>query len=171
MKAQIQLGESIFVVFIVILLIVFGLVFYAQANRDSIQREANEFQDLETIVTTQYATSLVELKCSLQEIQYPNCFDKTKLDAFKALVVDQGDEVYQEFYFSQLGNARLHIRQVYPYQNPPLEWLIYENEKEEVVTDNLARVSLQEQASLPVSIYDPIRNTYAFGILEITEFR
>ena len=95
-KAQIQLGESIFVVIIIVLLIVFGLVFYAQAQKESIDAESSGFDDLDTIAIAQYATSLVELQCSLQEVQYPNCFDITKLEAFHR-VVQGNTELEKEF--------------------------------------------------------------------------
>lgn len=169
MKAQIQLGESIFVVFIVIILIVFGIVFYSQIQREDIQDEDSNFADLETVTITQYATSLTELKCSLQEIQYPNCFDQSKLDAFEQLVEQTGTETYRQFYFSQLGNSKLVVREVYP--DPTKDpWVIYENNRTLDPTVPQDRV-LQAQANIPVNIYHPVTGTYAFGILEITEYR
>ncbi len=167
-RAQIQLGESIFVVIIIILLIVFGIVFYAQAQREGISDDVQQFNDLETIAITQYATSLTELECSLQEVQYPNCFDKTKLDAFIQLVDGTGEETAKEFYFSQLGNARLEITQIFPLPvsiDDQVIWLIYDNQPANTASFSQAR------ADIPINIYDPIEDTSAFGTLTIIQYR
>ncbi|MCA9477612.1 MAG: hypothetical protein KC535_00510 [Nanoarchaeota archaeon] len=163
-KAQIQLGESIFVVIIIVLLIVFGLVFYAQAQKESIDAESSGFDDLDTIAIAQYATSLVELQCSLQEVQYPNCFDITKLEAFHR-VVQGNTELEKEFYFSQLGNAKLNITEIYPVTiaQPQRSWQLYDNQP--------TTLAEQAQATLPVSLYNPIEDTYSFGVLTIIQYR
>lgn len=170
-KAQIQLGESIFVVMIIIVLLVFGIVFYSQVEKDDLNTELQSFTDLDTITITQYATSLTELQCSLQEVQYPNCFDITKINAFTSLIRSTGEETAKEFYFSQLGNAKVTITQIYPTSlilvpNEEYTWLIYENKPE---TD-LANVK-QAQVNIPINLYDPIRDTSAFGILTIIQYQ
>ena len=177
-KGQIQLGESIFVVIIIILMIVFGLVFYSGASKTSIDDESSGFDDLESISITQYVTSLTELQCSLQEVEFPNCFDASKLDSFERLLLATGGDTAKEFYFSQLGNAKLEITQVFPFIpsiDDPLEpksWLIYHNEP--VVSEDLAKGittrTTESRINLPVSIYDPIRDTYDFGIITITRY-
>lgn len=167
-KAQIQLGESIFVVMIIILLLVFGIVFYSQAEKESIGSSKTIFKDLETITLTQFASSLTELQCSIQQVEFPNCFDKTKLTAFISLVQSEGDDVAKEFYFSQLGNSNITISEIYPVSNPVLKWNIYQNLPSEKSVS--ATGLLVSRVDLPVSLLNPISNTYSFGILTIEKY-
>ena len=178
MKAQIQLGESIFVVIFIVILIVLGLVFYSQAREEGTNREEVKFKELETISISQYASSLSELQCSLQEVQFPNCYDKVKLRAFMNVLGGQSvgeggnsqyvEDLQKEFYFSQLGDAELTIKQVYP--EPPSEsgsWELYSNTLVQDGVGQDGRPENVEEVDLPISLYDGIDGKYAFGILTI----
>jgi hypothetical protein len=171
-KAQIQLGESIFVVIIVILMIVFGLVFFSEAESESIATESRAFDELEVIAATQYASSLTELHCTLQEVELSTCFDELKLSSFIELAnLNSSRDFASQFYFSQLGNAKITITKIYPEtetvigENSFKSWEIYKNTPPFDGDEDLLPRRL---TNLPVSLYHPIEQTYGFGILTLT---
>ena len=176
-KGQIQLGESIFVVIIIIVLIVFGLVFYSQAQKESTSQDKSQFQDLSSISLTQYTTSLSEVECSSQEVQSSTCFDTTKLTAFILLYDNTQGESAKEFYFSQLGNAIVYINETYPvYDNAPQRyWLLYSNypvlSSPVLTPEEEVRLAPRTQVQLPVSLHDPIYDITSFGVLTIIQFK
>lgn len=160
-KAQLQLGESIFVVIIIILLIVFVIIFTSQAEQESYERKADEFTDLETIMLSQFASTLAELRCSTLQVEELSCFDKHKLQAFGKLQ-EEYPQLTAEFYFTQLGDANITLEFIYP-QQPPLT--LYYNGIEADNTTILERRSI-----VPVSIYDDLTQTYTFALLHITKY-
>lgn len=156
-KAQLQMGESIFVVIIILLLIVFGLVFASNAEEDSIRADKEDFLDLDSITLTKYASSLAELQCSLLDVTELSCFDIDKLTAFSN-VTDKYPEISAEYYFSQFGNANITVHEIYPSNR---NWTIYYNGLED------GEVGKIKTTTVPISLYDGITKRKSFGILEI----
>ena len=159
-RAQMQMGETIFVIIIIILLIVFGIVFASGAEEIEMQRRSNEFLDLSTVSLSEYALSLAELQCSTLEVRDLSCFDKNKLEAFIDLT-ENYELLTREYYFSQLGNANITVTQIYPTEE---RWEVYyngfaENESYE-----------QKMVVLPISVYDSVTKKYGFGLAYITKY-
>jgi len=164
-KAQIQLGESIFVVMIIILIIVFGLVFSSQAEKDVVTQRSEKFTNLNSIMLGKYASSLAELRCSSLEVQELSCFDIQKIEAFIELQEKQSDFV-AEYYFTKLGDANISLDLIYPV-NKTFE--IYYNG---LGKDNLGKPIKAEENRIiiPVSAYDDVTQQYSFGVLQIIQY-
>ncbi len=160
-KAQIQMGESIFVIIIILLLIIFGIVFSSRAEKDQFQTKNKEFLDLSTITLSEFAISLSELQCSTLEVRDLSCFDKNKLEAFKN-VTDNHRLLSREYYFSQLGNANITVVQIFPEAE---RWEVYYNGFPEDTKYD------QNTVLLPISIYDGVTKKYGFGIAYITKYK
>lgn len=160
-RAQIQLGETIFVTIIIVVLIVFGISFFSRAQVDETVRQQDFLENLDAIVMSKYLTSIAELQCSTLQVQEANCFDIYKLEGFLTFK-KQHPDLFDQYYFTQLGNAKLTIKQLYPTDHHR-EWVLYQNELEQPprrVTTNL----------LPVSLYDPIFNKHAFGLVTLETY-
>jgi hypothetical protein len=162
-KAQIQMGETIFIVIFIILIIVFGLVFFSQAEGESMRDKQQEFQELDSIVATQYVASLNELKCSSYGAADPSCFDKIKVQSFSNLTRNDWDLV-GEYYVDQLGPANIRIEEIYP---NPQNWTVYNY----TGTFENGDVSYGgRQTQIPIALLNPVTKERAFGVLYLTIF-
>ncbi len=63
-KSQIQMGETIGILFVFFILVVFGFVFYMNVMKGSSKVEMEENIQLKTIGIAQRASFLPELQCS-----------------------------------------------------------------------------------------------------------
>jgi len=162
-SGQIQLNETLFIIIFIILIIVFGLVFFSQAENDSIRTKQKEYRQLDSIVTTQYVTSLTELKCSVYGTEDQSCFEEIKLTAFENLTKNDWDLV-GEYYVNKLGTAKITIEEIYPQSR---NWTIYNYtgtfEKDGVAYDG-------KQTQIPVVIWNPLTGKRAFGVLYLTVY-
>ncbi len=154
-KAQIRIGETIAVLFIFFILLIFGFVFYSRIQAAQIIQEKEESLEQKSIKFTQVLTYLPELQCS--KINIPtsiNCFDLYKIRSSQDIFRQQ-----RNTYFEAFGvNATVDI--IYPsaysvviFQDIPAEW------------------NSRVQTPVPISIYDPINNTYSLGVLTVSVFR
>ncbi len=160
-KAQMQMGETIFVVIIIIILIIFGLVFSSNAEEDTIKEKQKTLTDLSSITISKYASSLIELQCSTLGVIDKTCFDKYKLDSFINLSREH-PELTAEYYFSQFKNANITIKEIFPPTNKT--WQIYYND----IGNYTLRQS--KMITVPISIMDPITKEKSFGELRIIPF-
>jgi hypothetical protein len=156
-KAQIQMGESIFVVIIILLLIVFGIVFSSNAEKDEIIKKSNEFTELNAITLSKYATSLSELQCSFLYVTDLSCFDIYKIESF-INITKEYPSLSAEYYYSQFKNANITLKEIYPSNRT---WTIYYNGLGENIS------SRGKTTMVPVSIYDSITKKKSFGVLKI----
>jgi len=160
-KAQIEMGETIFVVIIIIVLIVLGIKFMGTEQGKSIEKKVDKFKELDAIVVAQLTTSLPEVSCSYSGVRSSSCFDTTKVAAFEKLLTNDSDLV-MEYYYEQLGNVNITIEQVYP---PGESWELYINKYSET-GQNYGKPMM-----IPVALENPITHESGFGVLYITQFR
>lgn len=160
-KAQIQLGETIFVLMIILLLIVFGLVFFADAEEREFEEQQEFIEELDAIALSKYLTQLSELQCSTLEVRRANCLDKYKLEAL-ITYRENHPEQFTQFYFSELEDAKLYVQEIYP--SNTTEWVLYNNTLGER-TPRRTSLSL-----IPVVIYDPLLETMNFAVLHMEKY-
>lgn len=154
-KAQLQMGETIFAVIIILLLIVFGLVFFKETQKDELTQKKAAFLDLDSVAVAQYMSSLSEIQCSILEVKELSCFDIEKMNAFKKLRTNY-PLLTSEYYFSKLGNAYVYVDEIYPQEKT---FVIYNNTLSDDINHN------EQFIIIPVSLFDPITKTYSFGTL------
>lgn len=161
-KAQIQMNETIFIVIFIILIIVFGIVFFSQAEGESVRDKQKQFRDLDFITATQFVASLTELECSSHGAEEVSCFDKIKIKSFSNLTRNDWDLV-GEYYVSKMGPAIISIKELYPFEE---EWIIYNYTGEDGETTFAG-----QQIQIPISLLDPITNKKSFGAIYFTILR
>lgn len=167
------MGETIFVVMIIILLIVIGFVFMFKAEESSSYVQATKFHELDSVALGQLITNLPELVCSTSGTKQQSCFDTSKIDAFRN-VLSNNKDISMEYYFEKLGNVNITVEEIYPNVNK--RWTIYVNDFNLNVTDEQGDIvkliqSYGSTLKIPILLRDPITNKNSFGVLYVTKYR
>ena len=121
-SAQIKMTETIAVLFIFFVLILFGIIFYYQYQKVSLVEKRQELVAARAMDTTLKVLFLPELICTKGESEpEDNCFDMMKLrhvnETFK--------EYLTKYYFNLFSYSRIYVQPVYP---PGEEIILYDKE-------------------------------------------
>lgn len=180
-RAQIKMGESVGILVIFFLLLVFGFSFFGKVSQSSLAKSEQEAFELKSVNVAQMFLFLPELQCTEQESVDVDCIDIYKMNELLKLTSTKPDGTgafpgYDEktrlYYFNLFGSAKVTLVQVYP--DPGLDPFITNNgftlytDGSRPFYGNLATKYTKKLATnIPVSIYNPLRNTYAFGYLKV----
>ena len=110
-SAQIKMTETIAVLFIFFVLVLFGIIFYYQYQKVSLVEKQQELVAARAMDTTLKVLFLPELICTKGEAEpEDNCFDMMKLrnvnKTFK--------EYLTRYYFNLFSYSRIYVTEVYP---------------------------------------------------------
>ena len=146
--------ETIAVLFILFILVVMGFVFYAKILKGNLELQKEESVQQNAIEVAQRAASLPELQCSEDNIVSDNCIDLLKLKSASEIM--QQNDVY---YYDRLLFSKITVNEIYPDDN---EWTLYSRPLEDF--------SNKITTSIPISLFNPIQNKNAFGIMTVELF-
>ena len=152
-KSQIQMGETIAVLFVFFVLILIGLIFYVKIIKGNIESDKEEASQLRAIGIAQRVMFLPELQCSEDNIIKDNCIDIWKLDSAKNIMKDN-----EPYYYDLLEFSDVKVVPIYP---PGLELNLYSRKLEN--TNKFV-------TNVPISLYNPNTRRYAFGVLTIETY-
>ena len=153
-NAQIQMMETIAVLFIFFILVVMGFVFYAKILKGNLEEQKEESIQLNAIEVAQRASSLPELQCSEDNIVSDNCIDILKLEAASGIM-----RQHDVYYYDRLLFSKVTVNEIYPGSN---EWALYSRPLDEF--------SNKITTSIPISLFNPIENKNSFGIMTVELF-
>ena len=152
-KAELQMQETILVIFIVTIIIALGLFVFHKYNLNSIEKSKLEYEQLKVY-------SLLETFQNHPELQYSYLGNsENAFDTLKLLNADLGN----------LGEKEITIKQIYPkLKNIKCTSSNYPNCNEYLIYSKKSSSSKNvDIVSTPVSIYFPLTNDYKAGLLEI----
>ncbi len=153
-KSQIQIGETIAVLFVFFILIVIGFIFYAKVIKGNLVVENDELLQANSIAIAQRAMFLPELQCTEDNIVIDGCIDSMKLNSAAGLMAAN-----QVQYFDMFEYSKMEVSQIYPISfNKQIYYAEPQNSKGKFVT------------RVPVSLYNSTTKRFGFGILNITTF-
>ena len=150
-NAQIQIGETIAVLFVFFILIIIGFIFYVKVIKSNIELEKEELSQLKSIGIAQRFMFLPEVQCSEDNIIIDNCIDILKLDSAQSLMKE--NELY---YYDLLEFSDISLLQIYPNE---AKWNLYSRKTDDFKSKFVTNV--------PISLYDPSTRKHGFGILTI----
>ncbi|MBI2557970.1 hypothetical protein HYW20_01500 [Candidatus Woesearchaeota archaeon] len=150
-KSQIQIGETIAVLFVFFILVAIGFIFYVKVIQSNLEQEKDEASQLRSVGIAQRVMFLPELQCSEDNIITDNCIDVLKLESAKGIMKEK--ELY---YYDMFEYSSINITQIYPTE---AKWSIYSKE-----TDDF---SSKFVTNVPISLFDPAGRKYGFGVLAI----
>ncbi len=163
-KAQIRLTETVAILFIFFVLVVFGIIFYYKFHQISVKEKEGEFLEARALDTTLRVLFLPELACSEGEAEPEGyCFDLMK--------VRYAHRTFQEnlaqYYLQLFSFTRISVHQIYPEKE---EYLLYDKPK------LLAGGQPPDQKStfFVITLRDNRRGEgtpfYSFGYLNVTVY-
>ena len=167
-KAQMQMNETIFAVFIVIIILVLGLVVYSKFQEDSLRAQGKETRQARVVELAQRLSFWPELECSEAGTEEFLCMDITKLMVLGNFTNQSKQEGKYGFnyYYDLLRDSKIEVHQIYPYVTAPgilgeNYWVLYDNPSPNPSTDLV---------HVPISLYNPLSRTYALGVMDIQVF-
>ncbi|RMD58329.1 hypothetical protein D6825_01220 [Candidatus Woesearchaeota archaeon] len=157
-KGQIKMFETVGVLVVFFLLLGVSAVFYFYAQESSLRKTARAGQQQLAFDTWQKALHFPELDCSFLLSQKETCIDILKAQAFSSLM--QLNASAFQFYFTEFGDSRISVEQVYP-QEIGKEWVLY---------DSGTGKGEQIASRSPILLYDALEDEYAFGVIEVLRY-
>ena len=148
------MGESVAILFIFFILLIFGFVFYANVMRSSAKVELEENIQLKAIAIAQKASFLPELQCSEENVRKEDCIDLLKLESASSLL--DSNNIY---YFDIFQFSKIYVEKIYPGQQI---WPLYNN--------TLTNYTNKLSTFIPISLFDPKLDNYNFGILVVETY-
>ena len=150
-NSQVQIGETIAVLFVFFILIITGFVFYVKVLKNDIESQKGELSQLVSVGIVERVMFLPEVQCSEDNVIKDNCIDTLKLKSASDIMSQ--NEIY---YYDLLGYGNVSVSQIYP---DKASWTIYSR--------SLDNVKSRFVTNIPVPLYDPIKRKYGFGILRV----
>jgi len=163
-KGQLQIQETILVVFIFIVLIALGLVFFYRFQLQSIQSEIQEYEHdhLSTLLVS--LPESPEFSCSFRG-EKGHCLDTFKLLAFSEVSGKDSS------FFQRFGYMNISVYSLYPSSSVPCSssqfnscgvWTIYSR-----LPEDKHLILGKEVLDSPVSLYFPDTDSYGVGLLVV----
>lgn len=117
------MSETIAVLFIFFVLVLFGIIFYYKYQQVSIVEKQNELLGARAIETTLKTLFLPELICSKGEAESEdNCFDMLKLRSIN----ETFKRHLEDYYFDIFSYSKIYVQEVYPGNST---YVLYDKEK------------------------------------------
>lgn len=154
-KSQIQIGETVAVLLVFFILVVTGLVFYANAIKRDIGIQKEKSLQVKSIGIAQRIMFLPELQCSDDNTIKDNCIDTLKLESAQGIISKNQIYYYDMFEFSEVS-----ITGIYPDE---YNLNLYSRKIEDFSNKFVTNV--------PISLYDPYTRRHGFGVLTIENFQ
>ncbi len=156
-KAQIKMFENVGVMIVFFFLLSFGLVFYTTYQKNSIYKMDHQFKVDNALKSSKRVIYMPELRCT--ETKLENCVDYYKLNALVDTINNGGDYAF-DYYYNIFGKSVVLYEQLYPNSGDFIE--VYSNPLLK------GEISGIENTIIPVSLYNSVDQTYAYGVLNIT---
>lgn len=152
-KAQLKTGETIIILIIFFILLAGGMVFYAKIHTATAAQKAKEYQAIDANTIDQQIRHMAEIACTVDATVIFDCYDLYKIYGLQKTI--QKYKLYYSAYIFK--NSKVSITSVYPLSD---SLVLYESEGLE---EALGVVPYRT----PVTIYNPITDTYNFGYITI----
>ena len=151
-KAQIQIGETIAVLFVFFILVIVGIIFYVRVIKSNLESEKEELSQLNSVGIAQRVMFMPEIQCSQDIVEeITNCIDILKLESAPSIIIQ--NELY---YYDLLEFSDISVSQIYP---DDARWILYSRKTSDFKNKFTTNV--------PISLYDPITRKNGFGVLTI----
>jgi len=166
-RAQIEFGETLMVVIILVFLLVIGIVFYYNVSKKSLTSEAMYREDIESIKLAKAAAALPEIRCS-DLAGSTTCTDKLKLEALAALLQGTSRDAASRAYYEKLfGYATIAVEFPTLASPPSTRLILYEDKP---VQASGQPKPMEARQTLFTTVYNPLDDTRTIAYFDITRY-
>jgi hypothetical protein len=169
-RGQIRMTETIAILVIFFVLVMFGLIFFTTIQRSSFEQRKVVVAGEKAVSTSIKALFLPELVCTKgigEDIK--DCIDLDKLSAAQVVMPN-----YEDYYFDIFQFSSIIVKQIYPIPSAPTpdnptpgEWILYQRTLDgEPVTD----LTPKARTPIPLALFDPVTENFRYGVLQIDVF-
>ncbi len=162
MKGQIQFGESLMVVIVLVLILTIGMVFYFNVSKGAIKEEVRYREDAQAVTLAKNVLSTPEIKCGRLAGRGDACIDGAKLDALAWLI--ENDPSVKAYYASVFEYATIRVHRLtsagFPVSDPD-GTVFYDEPLDEAV---FARQFIF------TTLYDPVNDVQDLAYLNVTRY-
>ena len=159
--------ETIGVMFIFFVLILFGIVFYSKYSETAYQEKQEELMGKKAVEITSKTIFLPELICSRGQAE-PElyCLDMLKLKQAQKTFKDN----FGEYYFDLFPYSRILVEEIYPGKS---KWVLYDKPKKVKLANGTSVNSQQKEAThFLLTLKDEVKGKekkgeYSFGVLTV----
>ncbi len=156
------MSETIAVLFIFFILVLFGSIFYYKYSEVSFNQQQDELFARRAIDTTTKTLFLPELLCSKGDAEAEQfCFDMMKLKSAESVFADN-----KNYYFNMFSYAKITVKQYYPEvpDGGTDTWTIYDNQKPDTTKTKPTYFIVTLKDESQQSNGEP---TYGFGVVTV----
>lgn len=160
-NAQIQIGETIAVIIVFTVLLIFGLYWFSSSAGAQVAQQQTQLENLELLEMTKAIMELPELQCSIAQRAETSCVDYRRLQALNNAIEDTttiGTYYRDRYSTNTRGSYALELIDVQTDQRHP----IFD------FTTNNPNASTQTQP-VPAVLYNPVTQRYNFSMLLLTQ--
>ena len=163
-KAQMKMMETIAIIFIFFVLVLFGIIFFYQYSKVSINERNEEFFAERAMRTTLKVLFMPELICTDHGQIEQNCFDLAKVRAASLVI----NEHIEDYYFNLFSYAEITVHQltengvlIHPAELDSKKHLIYSKVKLDYT---------KKEPTFFILALKDINDNYDFGYLNVTVY-
>jgi len=166
-NGQARMTETIAILFIFFILILFGIIFYSKYQQVSLKEKQEELLAARAMDTTLRTLFMPEIMCTKGNAEpEDNCFDLMKLRHVGSIFTEN----LNKYYFNIFSYAKITVHEIYPGNNT---YLLYNKEKTKELEDGTIVKNWQkkEPTYFIVTLRDEIneegRPHYGYGYIKV----
>lgn len=150
-KAQIKMTETISILVIFFILLLFGLVFYAQFQKSALLKQKQQSIEKQAISLSLRVNYLQELRCE-ETVKTGTCIDLQKIKALKKIINTEQDN---GFYSNLFASADIYFED------------LINNINYNIYNSSFANFTKRTRVRTPVLLRDVIADKDYFGVLYV----
>ena len=150
---EIKSAETIMVLFVFIILVMFGLTFYVKLSASSAQQEKSDSTLKKAVEISQIFSNLPEVACTAANVRTESCIDRIKMETAMTIINES-----ITYYYPYFGYSEIIVSEIYP---DKLSWVLYNNSLE-----SASKISSQ----IPIAIYDGTTKSHYYGVMEVNYY-
>lgn len=164
-KGQLHIMQTVFTLIVVFIILFIAFVGFMVFQKGEVEESINKQKQKGSISVASYFLAIPEISCSQKQDVKQNCVDASKMLNFNT-------EDRLEYYYDYFGNSKITVKILYPkdYKNGLCDqdnfktkdcdsFMIYNNTIDNFYT--------KEPFFIPISIYDPFKDSYYAGYAKV----
>lgn len=163
-KGQARMTETIAVLFIFFVLLLFGIVFYFKYQDVAIKEDMRESLASRAMETTLLSLFLPEIQCSRGAAEpEDNCIDLLKMkNAINVFKTNQ-----EKYYFDIFSYAKITVFQTYPKE----KWILYEKVKPDFTAKEPTFFVVVLRNEIGYISADSVETTFGYGYMVVEVYQ